>query len=106
MPTTSLNAKLHLKASNEVKKLYFKTMQDFVTQFKKTFFLSDDDMKKCPYLNCLRNLQYSNDTTDVLKLITNKYTDNYINNFITKVEEIESMIDDSIHDHTNQSHRN
>jgi len=94
----TLNDKLTEKATTECSQLYYKNIQKFVKDFMTTFSIPEDVMRKNPLLQPLWNMQYSSgSSTQILDIITPIYADNYINDFIQKVEEMQGMLEDHTH---------
>lgn len=94
----SLNNKLTKKAEAECQKLYYIETQKMVKTFMETFHLNQYQMLKNPILASLWNMQYSSDEGEkVLAEIIPIYTENYLDSFIKKVEEVQEMIEN--HDH-------
>ena len=64
-----------------------------------TFNITENVMRENPFLKPIWNMQYSSGSSgQILEIITPIYVDNYLNNFLQKVEEMQEILEYHNHD--------
>ena len=93
----TLNDRLMEKARSEFEKLYYSTIQGAVKNIVGSLKIGESVFRRDESLSKLWNMQWSPESTQIIERIFPAYAERYVEDFIQKVEEAQSMLEEHTH---------
>jgi F0F1-type ATP synthase gamma subunit len=93
----TLNDRLMEKAKSEFTNKYYKVIRNTVNNLMSELKITEDKFKRDPTLSVVWRMQYRPESEEVIKNLFPAYAESYIEEFLIKVEEAQSMLEEHTH---------